>query len=772
MHKSHWLKVILSVGVFTAAAFPDTVDLGYVAFDVSNPPLAEVDVVNLTGVNSASPDFPVSTLVSFTDLNLTVNFSSGPPETFSSSSSYFTLDPDGQSYDGQDIFNSTTNPVTSVTLTGDYSPASGTSGGLPVAFSSSSFSATITDPSGTLVDGDLALLTASTGGGVTPPPPPAVPEPKSYLLIGAVLTLFALYSKRSLLNVGLLRRLGILLVGSSIGLFSATTPVTLAQDTSPSSGTSGSSDVWVTGSGFPSGSFVSATVTLASSCPATTTSTPAIAEKAVVGSTERVEFLVPASLATGTYYVSLNGSTTGGAFSSGSSCSQIQVTHTSAVLASCNPGSSMGILAYNPSNAAKTPVTAYVPNGYWYGGTTGVQVVPLEPSGAAPSTLTTPNPINSCSSNSLTGESVCIDNYTDIYLVKGSSVTTTLTSGANTYAAFSGGDCENCTVAVNEAAGTQGQAVIGIGLSSATSGTGLQFLDLATNTLGAPVPLTQYISEDILWDPFRNLVLSPNEQSYYALAQVSGSGVPSPSTVTELTAAYIGPEFDSAAEDCTTQIALSSNEFDDSFYIADLSQKAISSGSYTAPGQVFTAPEFGEFDAGTDGIAVAPGSTHLAVVTGEYGGNQFGAVLLPSTSGSGTPAPVDYVAAQLPATPDGCSFATGYDPHTTTAYTSPNDGKAYGVLADWYVGEPSYVALVDLQALINAPRVAGIYPSGDSCGSSCTHTVDPSYDLVANGIVSYVATGNATCATSDAVDAHGRLKSDATKPKPVNRKTR
>jgi hypothetical protein len=724
-----------------------------VAFDITNSPLAEVDLVNLTGANSSAPDFPVSTAVQLTSLTLTVDFKTGSPEVFGPASGYFSLDSDGLSLDGQDIFNSTTNPVTQVIISGTFSTTSVTSGGSPVTINPT-FSATITDASGILSDGDFALITATT---VSSTGPSISPEPASFMLLGLALvvlgTLRTNGSKWNRFRNNLLRAAPLMLLVAGLGSFTVSaqnTPVQLSAVTSPESGVSGTTDVWVTGSGFPSGAFSSATVSIATTCGGSGTTTAAIGEKSLLGSTERVEFLVPASLATGTYYVSISGSTAGGSFSSGSSCSQLNVTHTSAVLASCNPGSSMGILSYNPTNAASTPVQAYVPNGYWEGGSGGVQVVPLEGSGS-PASVSTTNPINSCSSNSITGETVCIDNYTGIYLIQGTTVTKTLTSASNAYAAFSGGDCENCTVAVNEAAGTQGQAVIGLGYAGASGGSALQFIDLASNTLSSPVPMKHLTSEDILWDPFRNLVLSPNESGVYDLFAVSGGGTPGPTTVTELSNSA-GSYFDSAAEDCTTQIALSSIEgYPIGLYIADLSQKVVTGSTYSAPGKSVSIPEFSEFSAATDGIAVAPGSTHLAVITGEFGGNQFGALSLPATSGSGTPALVDYVAAALPATPDKCEFYAGYDPHTTTAYTSPNNGKAYGALADWYLGKPSYVAVVDLQALLSAPRKKGIYPDGGAC-STCVNTVDPTYDLVKNGVVRYVPTGNPTC-TSPAVAA-------------------
>ncbi len=256
----------------------------------------------------------------------------------------------------------------------------------------------------------------------------------------------------------------------------------------------------------------------------------------------------------------------------------------------------------------------------------------------------------------------------------------------------------------------------------------LQFLDISKQTLGTPVPTTHEVSEDVLWDPFRDLILSPDENDIYDLFAISGTGLPNAFTVSELS--NVNPSgggyFDSAAEDCTTGIALSSDETGGGVYIVDLTQKTESGSTWTAPGQHAGLPEL-YFSAATDGIAVAPGSTHLGIVAGEFGGNGIGAFQLPSTSGSGTPNLVDYVGAALPPTPDGNFFTTGYDPHTTTAYTSPNNGKAYGVMADWATGAPLYLAVIDLQALLNAPR-------------SGAHTVNPSYDLLANHVVRYIVT--------------------------------
>jgi len=379
----------------------------------------------------------------------------------------------------------------------------------------------------------------------------------------------------------------------------------------------------------------------------------------------------------------------------------------------CLPSSSLGVLVQAPN------VTSYVPNGAWATANTGLQVVQLEPTTSVPASVATPGVVNSCSSNSVTGETVCSSNGTDVYLLTGSTLNSTLTSGADAFTTFSGGSCETCGVAMNESAN---KAVLAIGVSTSPSLSGLQFLDLGSNTFGAPVPATNQVSEDILWDQGRNLVLSPGEGGVYDLFNTSTGGE---------FGNFIGGTLDSGAEDCTTGIALSTLEFTDELYLGDLTQATFvagSPGTWTTPGQqVQSFPEFSGFAAGTSGIAVAPG-THLAVVTGEFGGNAFGVIQLPSTSGAGTPAVVDYAAAVMPNTPDGNVFQQGLDPHTVTAYLSPNSGKAIGIIANGPGSPPTFLGVIDLQGLLNAPRLAG------------THTVDPTYDLIANGVVTYVAT--------------------------------
>src|SRR5205085_2472962 len=110
----------------------------------------------------------------------------------------------------------------------------------------------------------------------------------------------------------------------------------------------------------------------------------------------------------------------------------------------------------------------------------------------------------SCAANSQTGQTVCTANNNHIYLLSGTGLIGTLTSGATGSAQFTGGPCQNCGVAINEATNT---AVIAMSLSGSPSGTGLQFLDLGNNKLSSPVAAANAVSEGVVWDPSRNLVL-------------------------------------------------------------------------------------------------------------------------------------------------------------------------------------------------------------------------------------------------------------------------
>jgi hypothetical protein len=386
------------------------------------------------------------------------------------------------------------------------------------------------------------------------------------------------------------------------------------------------------------------------------------------------------------------------------------------VQGSCATSSSLAVLVQGKN------VSAYIPKASW-GGTnasnTGISAIQIEGTGTTPTAITTAQPVNSCASNPLTGQIVCSSNGTDVYILSGTSLLTTLTSGAAGFAEFSGGECETCGVTLDL---TTNKALLTEGTASGAAA--FQFLDLTPETFEPAVPTAGGdVSEEVLIDPARNLILSPNEEGGYELANFSSAPI-------SFFENQIGGTLDSAAEECSTGIALASDEFTDTLYITDLTQALFTpgspSGTWTAPGGFQTFPEFAGLGAGTTGISVAQGS-HTGIVTGEFGGNLIGAIQLPATSGSGTPLISDYVACPLPNEPNGDVFSQGFDPHTVTAYVSPNNGDAIGLSAD---GGPSYVAAIDLTKLLNTtivPRLTG------------THSCDPSVNLLTAGVITYVA---------------------------------
>jgi hypothetical protein len=471
--------------------------------------------------------------------------------------------------------------------------------------------------------------------------------------------------------------------------------VVLPASTTPSSGVAGVNNVNLTASKVPGtptpGNLI---ISFENTCGGAAVMTvSANSARAILG-TDRINFNIPAGLRTGAYYVQVSDTADTPSFTS-TDCSLVQVTGSSALLNACVAGSSLGVLL--PSSGTTGNVTAYVPKGYWESSTTGIFVKNIEGTAAAGASIATANAANSCSSNPATGQTVCVANNTDVYLLTGTTLTNTLTSGSNGTTGFSGGSCYNCGVALNANNNT---AVINMGVSGAPSGSGVQVLNLNTNTFGTPFPMTVEVSENISVDPTRSLILSADEDQSFALVQIQSDGV----TLKEFDPTFFsGAEDDSSAEDCSTGIALAPGEFTNNVQLVNLNSISFGTTTYTAPNSVFTVATNYSFSAGLCGSAVAQGSGHLAVVTGEFGGNTFSVLQLPASASTATPAVVDYVTAAIPDNAAcGGTFSAGYDPHTVTAYTSPNDGNSYAVFAGYIGGVPACLAKVNMTQLINS----------------------------------------------------------------------
>jgi hypothetical protein len=335
---------------------------------------------------------------------------------------------------------------------------------------------------------------------------------------------------------------------------------------------------------------------------------------------------------------------------------------------------------------------------------TGVAVVNLEGTSVIPTTIPTPHVVNSCASNPLTNQTVCTANNTDVYLLTGTALSTTLTSGGSGSIVFSGGSCTNCGVAMDA---IHNKAAIGLSVAGAP---GFQFLNLGTSSFEpAFASPSGQISEAPAFDPIRNLLLSATEGSNYEIVDVATSTRPA---FLENRGIASGGELDSSAIECTTGIALAPIEFSEpsAVFIADLTQATstagLPAGTWTAPSQVQILSE-SVLSEGATGSAVAQG-THTGILTGEFGGDAVTAIALPTTSGSGTPGIVDWVTCHI-----GNSFSNGFDPHTVSAYQSPNTGDAIGVLAS---SGATTLAVIDLTRMLDTtavPRTAG----GHGCAS-------------------------------------------------------
>jgi hypothetical protein len=724
----------LTAFLISSIAFGDTVPIGYVSWDVTSPGASgEFDIFNGTGPNSSGDTtFPVSTPVNLSSLSLTIDFSNGSSVT--EPSSYFTLAPDGLSYNGSPIGIGGASPQpTTATLTGMFSPTTITyciDNASPCDTSTETinptFSATILPSSPPdLADGDLAIIYATEAGSATVPEPAYV----SWMLLG-MLVCFGISRRlhaREILRklAGLLRTAAlplVLVVACSLLIPAAQAAVKQGTDTSPSSGTVGTNvNVTVT-TGWPAGDTTPAniTVTWASTCGgATVASDNANSLVKILPGSERVDVTIPASLVAGNYYVQVSDSAPSDTDFTSSNCSFVAVTGSSRSLEACVPASSLGVVAPLTGPA---PVWAYVPNGAWCCGTTGFEIVQVEAGGGpavAPVTEATGDTVNSCAGNPATGEAVCVSNDTNVYTVSAppANTITTLTSSANDFAGFSGGECENCGVAINS---NTNQAVITMGYTPSPSASALQVLNLSTNTFGAPFPLAHEVSENIVVDIPDSLILSADEANVFPVVQFDASG----NLTTEYDQSF--PSFvgepDSNAVDCSTRIAIAPNEFSspNSIWLTDLSQATYTPGSpgtWSAPTALFSFLSTTSDAAGPCGSAVAPGSQHLAIVTGEFGGSEFQVLKMPSAGGTGGTPPTLADWADVTCV---SGFSAGFDPHTVTAYVSPNNGKSYGLQSNWVTGVPSSLLLADLAGILALPRAAdGHTVLGETGAGSC-----------------------------------------------------
>ena len=435
-----------------------------------------------------------------------------------------------------------------------------------------------------------------------------------------------------------------------------------------------------------------------------------------------------------------------------------------------------------PSAFATTPATATTSNGpaVLVSGTTVSVVIPEGSDnslrggavGAVVEQATGPLPSpfaikigfgNSCASSPATGTTVCSALLASSYLVSPpNNKVTGFKTGATKFIHFTGGDCVNCGTAIDD--------TLNLGIISTSIG----YLPVQLSPFQVKPLLstnTAVISGDFGYDPVNHRIISPSYQildlrhfntgniHFQIIDATNGTifeltdnpNVQPPGTVFFDQGSCQpdkGPPInqrdglpDSAAYDTVTGIAYvtfrspsacrGANTVED-IGLVDLTQASFDSFNNvwsTSAKQIQTLTEMTNLGNGITGIAVVPGQS-FAIVDDQretsFGNLGFGVLRLPSTSGSGTPSIPDWVQANMPAKdPSNHPWQMAFMPNGVAAYTSPNTGKAMGILVN---RARTFVALVDIVALLNANRLAGTQ-----------HTVDPTVDLVASKIVQFVS---------------------------------
>ncbi len=361
-------------------------------------------------------------------------------------------------------------------------------------------------------------------------------------------------------------------------------------------------------------------------------------------------------------------------------------------------------------------VTAYVPRANWGDGTISqkhdiveVQVEPKCGNNGCPKVISTGANVNSCASNPVTLQTVCTANDNTVYVISDAAITNTLQSAAVGHLHFSGGDCTNCGITMDPLKNIAWIALSYIGGTNTVTG-GFQPLYLSTTppTLGdafeslAGSSGFPTISEGILVDPMVNWIASPSEDGNYELIAPTNAFVGIGWAENSVDNA---PHFDSAAEDCSEQILLASIEHSyppnpAEVWVGDLSQitgKFGKPGTWNAPAQIQPFLDSSLPCGGGGGISVAQG-THLGVMADEFGCDGVIAFEVPTMHIAGSaPMISNYVMCHI-----GQGFVEGADPHTVTAYRTPDSsGDAIALLANNFA---TSLARVDLTKMLALPR--------------------------------------------------------------------
>jgi hypothetical protein len=145
------------------------------------------------------------------------------------------------------------------------------------------------------------------------------------------------------------------------------------------------------------------------------------------------------------------------------------------------------------------------------------------------------------------------------------------------------------------------------------------------------------LSESPAIEPTKHLLLSANEDQDFQIINFSTTA-PGGFRYAQRSTVLAASELDGTAIDCTTDIALAADEFNNQVFVTDLTQATFTPGSgatfgtWNAPAQLQPTP--GLLGITTTGLAVAP-SGHVGIMQQEFGTDNFAAFSLPATSGTG-----------------------------------------------------------------------------------------------------------------------------------------
>ncbi len=320
-------------------------------------------------------------------------------------------------------------------------------------------------------------------------------------------------------------------------------------------------------------------------------------------------------------------------------------------------------------------------------------------------------PPDVCAPDWNTGRVVCGGYHSDtIHVVEAASLDIrSYTAGLGSQAAISAGACYVCALLYDPA---DDRTIL------ATAGGYALFDHNGSHTVVKTI--AGLPSENFGYDPTKNQVFSPRYANGAApsldLVDVAAGKLWALDAPPPLT------EPDHGAVDIHTGIAVATEEAGDFVYLVDLSSATLDA---PAPGSFKATHAAILLSSSTpgrlSGVAVDPGS-HLAFLAADVGVTMAVAQL--PTSRGATLDVADWVVTVVPAAPGNAPGYGAGDPHGITVFTLPGSTRPYGLLMN---DSRRWLAIVDLQALLQAPRSA-----------TDPHGLAPGTDLVAAGVVTFL----------------------------------